>query len=95
MTPLTGVRQKHRNLLPDPDLVIRPGDGVLLVGELDGLETARAYLGRLDPGRLRRDRSNLDTIRVFVSQAGLIGVPLSELPMPKGFLSHIVLVRRA
>jgi putative transport protein len=91
---VTGVRQKHRNLLPDPDIVIKAGDGVLLVGEPDGLDLARDFLGRLDPGRLRRDRRNLDTVRVFVSQAGLIGVPLSDLPLPADFPSHITLVRR-
>jgi putative transport protein len=91
---LAGVRQKHQNLLPDPSLIIRAGDGLLLVGEADGLEQARAFLGRYDPGRLRRDRRNLDSVRVFVSQAGLIGVPLAELDMPRGFPAFISLVRR-
>ena len=40
------------------------------------------------------DRANLDYIRVFVGKANVVGVPLSRLPMPAGFPSHLLHVRR-
>src|SRR5262249_31033196 len=39
-------------------------------------------------------RSALDYIRVFVSKANLVGVPLAQLPMPAGFPTHLLHVRR-
>jgi len=51
-------------------------------------------LGKLEPGRLASDRANLDYIRVFVGKASVVGVPLSRLPMPAGFPSHLLHVRR-
>ena len=41
-----------------------------------------------------KDRSALDYIRVFVGKANVVGVPLSQLPMPAGFPAHILHVRR-
>ena len=54
----------------------------------------REILGRLDPDRLAKDRSDLSYQRFFVSKAGLTGVPLAELPMPAGFPMHILHLRR-
>ena len=48
------------------------------------LDSAAAKLGRLDPGRLAKDRSALDYIRVFVGKANVVGVPLGQLAMPSG-----------
>ena len=54
----------------------------------------RARLGELEPGRLVKDRSALDYIRVFVGKANVVGVPLAQLPMPAGFPTHLLHVRR-
>jgi putative transport protein len=43
---------------------------------------------------LAKDRADLDYIRVFVGKASVVGVPLSRLPMPAGFPSHLLHVRR-
>ena len=51
-------------------------------------------MGRLEPGRIVKDRSALDYIRVFVSKANLVGVPLAQLPLPAGFPAHLLHVRR-
>lgn len=40
------------------------------------------------------DRADLDYIRVFVGKAGVVGIPLSRLPMPSGYPAHILHVRR-
>ena len=46
------------------------------------------------PGRIVKDRSALDYIRVFVGKANVVGVPLAQLPMPAGFPTHLLHVRR-
>jgi putative transport protein len=48
----------------------------------------------LEPGRLVKDRSALDYIRVFVGKANLVGVPLAKLPLPTGFPVQLLHVRR-
>src|SRR6185295_8311243 len=71
------------------------GDALLIVADdKDALAGAAGKLGRLEPGRLAKDRSALDYIRVFVGKASVVGIPLSQLPMPAGFPSHLLHVRR-
>jgi putative transport protein len=48
----------------------------------------------LEPGRIVKDRSALDYIRVFVGKANVVGVPLAQLPLPTGFPVHLLHVRR-
>jgi putative transport protein len=92
---VTMVRKKAGNILPSPDLMLEPGDGLLVVAERqDVLNSAAARLGKLDPGRIVKDRSALDYIRVFVGKASVVGVPLAQLPLPAGFPVQILHVRR-
>jgi len=92
---VTMVRKKAGNVLPSPDLMLEPGDGLLVVAERqDSLNEAAARLGKLDPGRIVKDRSALDYIRVFVSKASVVGVPLAQLPLPAGFPVQLLHVRR-
>ena len=56
--------------------------------------SGRASWARLEPGRIVKDRSALDYIRVFVGKANMVGVPLAQLPMPAGFPTHLLHVRR-
>src|SRR5689334_989642 len=89
------VRQTHRNVVPSPELVLTAGDALLLVAEKkEAIAAAAEKVGQLERGRIAKDRSELNYIRVFVSKAGLIGVPLSELPLPTGFPAQILHVRR-
>jgi putative transport protein len=89
------VRQDHHNRLPEPSLLLCVGDGVLIVAERqEAIGEAAAVLGRLDPNRLGKDRSDLSYQRFFVSKPGLTGVPLGELPMPPGLPLHVIHVRR-
>jgi putative transport protein len=92
---VTMVRKGARNVVPSADMVLESGDGLMIVSEDEpAIAEAAARLGRLDPGRIVKDRSALDYIRVFVGKANLVGVPLAQLPMPSGFPVHVLHVRR-
>ena len=92
---VTMVRKGGHNIVPAADIVLESGDGLMLVAERkDPINEAAALLGKLEPGRIIKDRSALDYIRVFVSKANVVGVPLGKLAMPGGFPSHLLHVRR-
>jgi len=89
------IRKEHHNILPSPDLVLSAGDAVLIVADRqESIAEAAKKLGQLERGRIGKDRSDLNYIRVFVSKPGLVGVPLSQLPLPTGFPVQILHVRR-
>jgi len=92
---VTMVRTAGRNFVPTADTVLSTGDAVMLVAEREeAIKEAATRLGKLEPGILAEDRADLDYIRVFVGKANVVGVPLSRLPMPSGFPTHLLHVRR-
>jgi putative transport protein len=92
---VTMVRKGERNFVPTDDTVLSAGDGVLVVAERkEAIAKAADELGRLEPGRLASDRADLDYIRVFVGKASVVGIPLARLPMPAGYPTHLLHVRR-
>jgi putative transport protein len=92
---VTMVRKGSQNIVPSPDLVLSAGDGILVTSdEQSAIAEAAARLGKLEPGRLVKDRSALDYIRVFVGKANVVGIPLAQLPLPAGFPVHLLHVRR-
>lgn len=92
---VTMIRKGDHNLVPTPDTVLSAGDSVLVVAEQEeAIAKAAVQLGKLAPGRLASDRADLDYIRVFVGKANVVGVPLARLPMPAGYPTHILHVRR-
>ena len=92
---VTMVRTGDRNFVPTADTVLSTGDAVLIVAEREeAIKEAAARLGKLQPGILASDRADLDYIRVFVGKANVVGVPLSQLPMPSGFPTYLLHVRR-
>lgn len=90
---ITGLHHGGHNMLPDPKHVIDREDALFLVGHPDALTAATDMLGRPDPMRIVRDRSDLDVVRVYVSKPGMLGRMLSELPLP-AFPVRISHVRR-
>lgn len=89
------VRRDQHNHTPTPGMPIGHGDCVVIVTEqAAALDEATRKLGHLETGRIAKDRSDLDYISVFVSNAKLVGIPLSELPLPAGFPIHLLHVRR-
>ena len=92
---VTMVRKGGRNFVPAADCVLSAGDAILVVAEHnEAVARAAATLGKLEPGRLASDRADLDYIRVFVGKASVVGVPLANLPMPTGYPTHLLHVRR-
>ena len=92
---VTMIRKGDRNFVPTPDTLLSAGDGILVVAESEvAIAKAADQLGRLEPGRLASDRADLDYIRVFVGKANVVGVPLARLPMPTGYPTHLLHVRR-
>ena len=92
---VTMVRKAGQNIVPVGDVTLSAGDGLLIVGDSEeAIAQSAARLGKLEPGRIVKDRADLDYIRVFVGKASVVGVPLSELPMPAGYPTHLLHVRR-
>ncbi len=92
---ITMVRKGGQNIVPAGDIALSSGDGLMIIAESENaIAEAAARLGRLEPGRIVKDRSALDYIRVFVGKANVVGVPLSRLPLPAGFPVHLLHVRR-
>ena len=89
------VRKGGQNIVPSGDLSLAPGDGLLIISDDESaMAEAVRQLGRLEPGRIVKDRTALDYMRVFVSKANLVGVPLAQLPLPTNFPVHLLHVRR-
>ena len=92
---VTMVRKGNQSFVPADDMMLASGDGLLIVADdKQAVEAVAAKLGRLEPGRIVSDRSSLDFIRVFVGKASAVGIPLRQLPMPAGFPTHLLHVRR-
>ncbi|WP_458757653.1 aspartate:alanine exchanger family transporter [Afipia sp. TerB] len=92
---VTMVRKEGHNVVPTGDTALSVGDAILVVAEQnEAIAKAAAALGKFMPGRLASDRADLDYIRVFVGKADVVGVPLANLPMPAGYSTHVLHVRR-
>ena len=92
---VTMVRKAGQNIVPVGNVTLSAGDALLIVADSDeAIAQSAAQLGRLEPGRIVKDRADLDYIRVFVGKANVVGVPLGQLQMPAGFPVHLLHVRR-
>ncbi len=92
---VTMVRKGGRNIVATDDMILENGDAVMVVAEdNEAIAAAAAKLGKLSPGQLASDRADLDYIRVFVGKASAVGIPLAQLPMPAGYPTHLLHVRR-
>src|SRR5215213_3610156 len=92
---VTMIRKGHSNVVPSNDVVLGAGDGLMIIADRqEAIAEAAAKLGRLEPGRIVKDRSALDYIRVFVGKANMVGIPLAQLPLPAGYPTHLLHVRR-
>jgi putative transport protein len=89
------IRKQGRNVLPSTDTMLAAGDALMITAEReDAIAEVVARLGKLETGRIAKDRSALDYIRVFVGKASVVGVPLAQLALPTAFPVHLLHVRR-
>ncbi len=85
-TDVIAFREEHQNKFPHPDLILDEDDVVLIsANSKEGIETARKLLGEAAPGRIVRDRSAMDYVRVFASKRSVVGTALGELNIPGDF----------
>jgi putative transport protein len=92
---VSSVRQDRRNWLPDPDVVLHIGDALLVAADREAAITeAATALGRLEPGRIARDRADVSYQRFFVSRAAVTGVALGQLGLPDDIPMQVLHVRR-
>lgn len=92
---ISAVRRAHHNEAPSPEVIVAADDTLLLVGNDKALVAQTATsLGEAAPGRIIKDRSDLDYLRVFVSKPGVVGKTIAELVLPGH--KHVVIsqVRR-
>ncbi|MBA1157027.1 aspartate:alanine exchanger family transporter [Microvirga mediterraneensis] len=88
---IVAIRQHHVNAPPLAGTRLHEGDGLLLVGSPTSIEKAKIAVGHEEPGRISRDRSNFDVVRVYVSKAAFVGKTIQEIPLPDFpvVISHI------
>src|SRR5918994_560491 len=79
---VVAVRHNHANTPATSDTILQEGDGLLVTGSPASIEQAKASVGREEPGRLSRDRSSYDAVRVYVSKAAFIGKPVRDISLP-------------
>ena len=92
---IAAIRRGHRNLVADDSTRIEAGD-VLLVTGVDQavLHDVATRFGRAHPGRMLRDRSDLDYERFFISNPALTGQRLAALAIPEALNARILHLRR-
>ena len=92
---IVALRTAHRNSPASPNMIVAENDVVLAVGpSKQTLEQARLSLGEAGPGRLTKDRSDLDYLRVFASRPAVVGRALGDLDLPGKQASVVIQVRR-
>jgi putative transport protein len=91
---IVALRHEHHNFAASRDIVMAEDDVVLAVGpDRDTLDKLRHDLGEAAPGRIAKDRSDIDYLRMFASRPDVVGRALGDLDMPGGN-GLVVQVRR-
>jgi putative transport protein len=94
-TNVVAFREEHQNKFPHPDLILDEDDVVMITATSnEGLAEARKILGETAHGRIVRDRSSMDYVRVFASRRTVVGTALNELKIPGDFDYQLTQVSR-
>ena len=92
---IVALREHHHNHLASADLILEQDDVVLAVASSkELLEQTRSELGEASKGRMTRDRSDLDYLRVFASRPAVVGRTLGDLGLPPNIQCSVAHVRR-
>jgi putative transport protein len=91
---IVAMRHEHHNFAASRDMVMAEDDVMLAIGpDREALDKLRHDLGEAVPGRIARDRSDIDYLRVFASKPTVVGRALGDLDLPGG-KGLVVQVRR-
>jgi putative transport protein len=92
---IVALRRAHHNEPAVPNKLVAEGDVVLATGPTkEALGAAARRLGELATGRIAKDRSDLDYLRVFASRPTVVGRALGDLDLPGEKASILVQIRR-
>lgn len=92
---ISALRRGHHNLPADEHTALQRGDVLLLTGiDMPALRNAASRFGPSDPGRMLRDRQDLDYFRFFVSNPRTAGQQLADLQIPAALQARILHLRR-
>lgn len=93
---IAALRRGHHNLPATDDAELQRGDVLLLTGtDQTALGQAASRFGPPDPGRILRDRADLDYNRFFVSNPQVAGKSIAELRLPPELRARILHLRRS
>lgn len=92
---ILALRTSHHNEPAAHGQIVAENDVLLVIGPTkESLEQARKLLGEEAHRRLRKDRTDLDYIRVFASRPGIVGKTIGELEVPGEKAVVVAQVRR-
>ncbi|HEX6829263.1 MAG TPA: TrkA C-terminal domain-containing protein [Burkholderiales bacterium] len=92
---IVAIRRAHHNEPVSPNFVIAENDVLLAVASTkEALAQASTMVGEAAPGRLAKDRGDLDYLRVFASRPTVVGRALGDLDLPGERAAIVVHVRR-
>jgi putative transport protein len=86
--------QAYGTVLSSWDVVLMPGDTVVLVGTKEELNAAQQILGEEATNSLIYDRKEYDIVRIFVSNPEVVGRELSALRVQEKYNAIITRIRR-
>ena len=92
---IVALRRAHHNEPASPGFVVAENDVMLVVAPTtETLAEAGRALGEPAPGRMAKDRSDLDYIRIFASRPMVVGRAIGDLELPGAKAAIIGHVRR-
>ena len=92
---VAALRRESRNEPASPGLMLAENDVLLIVASgKEALAAAGKAIGEPAPGRLVKDRRDLDYLRVFASRPMVVGRALGDLELPGAKAAVVVQVRR-
>ena len=92
---IVALRRAHHNEPASAGVVVAENDVMLVVAPTtETLAEASRALGQPAPGRLVKDRSDLDYVRVFASRPMVVGRAIGDLDLPGDKAAIIAQVRR-
>jgi putative transport protein len=92
---IVALRRAGHNEPASPNAVIAEDDVLLATAPTkEALAQASKMLGEAAPGRITKDRQDLDYLRLFASRPAVVGRMLGDLDLPGTKASVVVQVRR-